>query len=159
MPFDPNSLPIPDLGLRCLKCGYYLAGLPRRQCPECGRTFTMEEHIPPGDFPPLIFEGREVRAVPDTVNLMRRARIPFMEQVGPMESMYGLSDLPGSRRRLAVARGFYFQAIELLRRFHHHGELPEEPAAPPPDWTCPGCGETNPGTFEVCWNCSETPPP
>lgn len=24
---------------------------------------------------------------------------------------------------------------------------------PVPEWTCTGCGEVNPGTFEVCWKC------
>ena len=27
-----------------------------------------------------------------------------------------------------------------------------------PEWSCPECDEINPGTFDVCWNCS-TPRP
>jgi hypothetical protein len=26
------------------------------------------------------------------------------------------------------------------------------------DWTCPGCAESNPGNFEVCWNCGSSRP-
>ena len=32
------------------------------------------------------------------------------------------------------------------------GEVRAE-ASPPPDWACPGCGESVEGQFSVCWNC------
>jgi hypothetical protein len=32
------------------------------------------------------------------------------------------------------------------------GDSPAPPS-PAPDWVCPGCGETNPGTFGECWHC------
>lgn len=35
-------------------------------------------------------------------------------------------------------------------------ENPEQ--APPPPWTCPGCGETVEGQFAECWNCSSPAP-
>ncbi len=31
-------------------------------------------------------------------------------------------------------------------------------AAARPDWRCPKCGETVPGNFDTCWNCSATMP-
>jgi hypothetical protein len=36
------------------------------------------------------------------------------------------------------------EAIRLLR-----SNAPE-----PGSWTCASCGETNPGTFDVCWKCT-----
>lgn len=30
--------------------------------------------------------------------------------------------------------------------------------APQADWTCPACGETNPGSFESCWRCGAERP-
>jgi hypothetical protein len=27
-----------------------------------------------------------------------------------------------------------------------------------PDWRCPACGETVPGNFDTCWNCSQSAP-
>ena len=42
----------------------------------------------------------------------------------------------------------YDHAVELLR------ESTEQAAkASTEDCICPGCGETNPRSFEVCWNC------
>ncbi|MBK8266827.1 MAG: hypothetical protein IPK83_00330 [Planctomycetes bacterium] len=58
MEFDPNVLPVPDLGLCCMQCGYALRGLPSHRCPECGREFTLNEYIPRGDFPVVIRHGR-----------------------------------------------------------------------------------------------------
>jgi len=42
----------------------------------------------------------------------------------------------------------YDEAIELLKP-HHYPEAGPETA----EWTCEKCGESNPGEFEVCWNC------
>jgi predicted RNA-binding Zn-ribbon protein involved in translation (DUF1610 family) len=34
-------------------------------------------------------------------------------------------------------------------------EVPNEDSEPArPDWVCPDCGETVPGSFDVCWNCA-----
>jgi len=157
MAFDPHALPVPDLGLRCQKCGYNLAGLPEHRCPECGSPFNLDDHIPKGDFPPVIFLGKEVRLTPEVMEILKRARIPYIDRVGPAESLYGIGGLTHSRTRLSVPRGQYFEVIHLLRQHEFHGELPAEPGPPPPDWTCPACGESNPGTFELCWNCSQQP--
>lgn len=46
----------------------------------------------------------------------------------------------------------YDTALEILRPLHH----PDLPTAP--DWTCPHCGETVPGSLGECWNC-RTPEP
>lgn len=158
MSFDPESLPVPDLGLRCRKCGYGLAGLPRHQCPECGQTFTMDEMVPPGDFPIVIFDGNELRGQPEVLNLLRRYRIPFIEVLGPAEAMYGLVATLQGRSRIAVPRASYFEVIDLLRRQALEEELPPPEEQTFADWTCPACREDNPGTFGVCWNCETVRP-
>lgn len=158
MDFDPHALPIPDLGLQCRNCSYNLAGLPEHRCPECGRAFDLDDHIPKGDFPMVIFLGKEVKLSPEVMEILKRARIPYMEKIGPTESLFGIGGLTNTRTRLAVPRSQYFEVIHLMRQHELHGELPPEPGPPPPDWTCPACDETNPGTFEICWNCSQEPP-
>ena len=79
--FDPDALPMPDLGLRCLGCGYPLAYLTTHVCPECGRAVVMDEHIPDGAFPLLIADGAYVRASADLHELMRAYHIPVVEQL------------------------------------------------------------------------------
>ena len=54
--------------------------------------------------------------------------------------------------RLLVLEADYGKAKELIARMEaehqHSGELPELP-----DWSCPKCGESVTGTFDICWNC------
>jgi len=60
-----------------------------------------------------------------------------------------------------VPRDRYLEAIDLIRR-QTLGEPMPLPPGPPPmmeseaEWTCPHCGEANPGHFGLCWQC-ETP--
>ncbi len=153
MAFNPDQLPIPDLGLRCRRCGYGLAGLPRHQCPECGQTFTMDEMVPPGDFPIVIFNGSELRGKPEVLDLLRQSRIPFIEILGPAEAMYGMVETLRGRSRIAVPRASYFEVIDLLRRQALAEPLPPVEETTAPDWTCPSCQAENPGTFDICWSC------
>jgi len=155
MAFDPEQLPVPDLGLRCLGCGYGLAGLPRHICPECGRSFTLDEHIPEGDFPIVIFNGEELINTPKTISLLRQYRIPYLETRGPLESVLGLGVATNGRGRISVPRESYFEVIDLLRRLALGEPLPEAPENTQIDWKCVSCGEENPGSFETCWNCGE----
>jgi rubrerythrin len=39
--------------------------------------------------------------------------------------------------------------MELLQPYYQQAKQAVEQA----DWVCPQCGETVPGTFEICWNC------
>jgi len=46
----------------------------------------------------------------------------------------------------------YDEAMAILRTV-------SEPASTfRPDWCCPQCGETVPGNFEKCWNCTQNEP-
>ncbi len=46
----------------------------------------------------------------------------------------------------------YEEAMALL------GSAAEAPSASRTDWRCPKCGETVPGNFDTCWNCSGDKP-
>ena len=155
MTFDPEALPVPDLGLLCRGCGYPLAGLSQHRCPECGRQFTLDEYIPPGDFPFLIYEGKEVRPTLDTIELLNLARIPYMHVMPPGDTVLSSMGLNPDKPRghLSVPRDLYFQTIHLLRQ-RDLGKTIETPSdVDREDWKCPGCDEENPGTFDLCWSC------
>ncbi len=159
MAFDPDALPVPDLGLCCLKCGYGLAGLASHRCPECGKPFTMEEHIPEGDFPVVIFRGKEVTDSPDVVELLKRYSIPHVFLMWPGQTMFGSLATSEAKRRVGVPRASYFRVIDLLRRQALGEEMPPaDGAIERPAWTCAACEEENPGTFDVCWNCGRPAP-
>jgi hypothetical protein len=154
--FDPEALPVPDLGLKCLRCGYPLASLPEHRCPECGAKFEMEDHIPPGDFALLVVNGDTVPASHEVCELLAQYHIPHL--VGDARTDTALMSAgigPPGGGNLKVPRDCYFEVIDLLRR-----RLLGQPLPPPPsksnhcaEWTCASCGESNPGDFEICWNC------
>lgn len=154
-PDDPNFR-VPDFGLKCPSCSYLLAGLPRLVCPECGRAFTMEEFIPRGEFPQVFMDGRAIIADEDVRALMHRYHIPFMEKSGLTESiMLSVGAKAKSPGQLCVPRESYFEVFDLLRRVRLNLELPPPPetADAAVEWTCSGCSESNPGNFDMCWNC------
>jgi hypothetical protein len=39
-------------------------------------------------------------------------------------------------------------ALEIIQEFRRNSALDAHPT-----WVCSQCGETNPGTFDVCWSC------
>jgi len=49
---------------------------------------------------------------------------------------------------LWVRTSDYAKSVELLDNVKQN--VPNGP-----DWQCRHCGEANPGTFEICWDCSE----
>jgi hypothetical protein len=166
MSFDPDALPVPDFGLRCRICGSSLAGLSSHECSTCGQKFILEEHIPAGDFPVVIFEGRELRNTPEVIGLLRRYQIPYLEILpDPQASIRYHGALAGAAS-VGVIRDSYFEAIDILRRQKRNEPLP--PVPPRSDeiaeWRCSACWEENPGNFDVCWNCGaasagSSPPP
>jgi hypothetical protein len=157
MPFDPNVLPIPDLGLCCPRCRYVLAGLPQHRCPECGLEFEMEDLLPPGDFPVVIYNGREVAMSDDIAKLLKGAQIPFQRVKSNLDHIYGLTHVDTQGAKLGVPRSCYFEVIHLLQGYDA-GQEPEFQPASGGEWPCPKCGEVNPGNFQICWNCREEAP-
>lgn len=156
MEFDPHALPIPNLGLRCLGCGYILNGLPSHRCPECNREVVLDEYVPPGDFPIVILNGKEVILNDQVKEIMRRAGILFMANLPPPEAIFGVGQTSALTQRLAVERSRYLESIHWLRHFNETGEMPLDSRPTGTDWTCSQCGEENPASFELCWNCSST---
>ena len=55
---------------------------------------------------------------------------------------------------LWVVNSAQYDRAEMLMR-QYQAQLQEEGAA---DWLCPGCGESNPASFEACWHCGAAPP-
>ncbi len=152
MSFDLYKLPMPDLGLRCISCGYPLAALPSHRCPECGTDVDFEAYIPPGDFPLLIYEGREVLLTAEIGDALRTARIPFIHLMGPAEALYGLYSATHQKSRVGVPRGLYFDALYALRQ-RQLGVTSASGSVVADDWVCAHCREENPGNFELCWHC------
>ena len=158
MHFDPEALPVPDLGLRCLECQYQLTGLMSHRCPECGRPFTMDEHIPAGDWPIVRVEGKVVLVTDAVMDIMWAAQIPNLPVTQNAMSLYGLSKELAGPPQLSVARASYWDTVHLLTR-HARGEaLDLQPPVDAADWTCTTCNESNPGNFEVCWQCNDNRP-
>ncbi|MEM1108913.1 MAG: hypothetical protein AAGH99_09515 [Planctomycetota bacterium] len=156
--FDPDQLPVPDLGLSCPSCGYPVHGLTRHRCPECGAAFRLEDMIPPGDPPPLIVDGEPVRATPEVVELFSLYQVPAMPVQNEFDAALGVhagSLLGPTRVALGVPAHSYLEALDLLRRLSHNEPLPDPPTpyAEGHDWSCAACGEDNPSNFGVCWSC------
>jgi len=156
MTFDPDALPVPDLGLRCMACEYPLAGLSEHRCPECGRPFALDEFLPPGDFPLVVFAGKPVRVDDEIAAFMRGVGIPILQRRTSLDAMRGMDARPNHAGELCVPRESYYEVIDLLRR-RASGERISMADSPRerPEWTCRSCEEPNPGQFEICWNCGE----
>lgn len=153
--FDPNQLPMPDLGLTCRECGYPLAYLPGHRCPECGWSFTLDDLVPPGDFPPLYADGAEVRGTAEVLQLLREYQVPFISHLPPTEAVFGLVRTSRVGDPIGVPRERYLEVVDLLRRRRLGEQMPPAPVMTSRGaaWVCPGCGEENPANFQLCWNC------
>ena len=167
MPHDPPPLfrpethppgaPLPDLGLRCPACEYPLAALSEPVCPECGTAFSLEALVPEGATPALIVSGTYLPYAAEALDLLDRYGIPWVRLADPMEVLNHPGINTNLNTRVGVGPGDYFTAIDLLRRAALNEPLPEPPAEPADTgpWDCGNCGEENPPTFEICWNCGD----
>jgi hypothetical protein len=162
--FDPNQLPMPDLGALCRQCGYPLIGLPTHRCPECGWQFTLDDLRPEGEVPPVWIDGQGVPMTKAIQQILELHEVPFDRNV--MDALYGINLGPASPVWLHVDRRLYWDTIHAL--LSAVGRDSGAPALPPaarskrggPPWRCTACGERNPGNFEICWQCQgEVPPP
>ena len=142
-----------DVEFRCPICEYDLRGLDSDRCPECG--------TPIGYEPITAFVAEEYALARSAAQLLDRHKITNMLTTRISSGIGALIGLAGHTTRVAVPRKFFFEAIALLDeafngRSFRTGEQPDIPQKP--DWRCPKCNKSNPGSFEICWNCHENTP-
>ena len=97
-----------------------------------------------------IFGHRDGSMVGHYQSILEQAGIPcFIRN----ENAAALSELQGPAFYpvLCVDDEFYNDAMELLRPIYEAHRT----QATAVDWVCTSCGETVPGSFEVCWNCDQ----
>ena len=104
-----------------------------------------------------IFVHQDFTRVGHCKSILDSAEIPSFIRNGISHSLLTGLPCPLMFPTLCVENDAdYDRALALLREVH-------KPATTDaPDWTCPGCKETVPGTFDSCWSCGavvpETPP-
>jgi hypothetical protein len=134
--FSGNELPLPDFGLTCDACGGPLVGAATHACVYCGEPFDPQALRPPGKWFILRAETCAGLAMPAV-------------QKSAFEILGGYSIL---FTRFRIPTEFYFEVLWLLQRTRQELAEARRPRRAKP-WTCPGCGQRNPGNFEICWNC------
>ncbi|MFQ5806737.1 MAG: hypothetical protein ACE5I3_09835 [Phycisphaerae bacterium] len=152
--FTGHELPFPDFGLGCRACQQPLADAPTRRCPNCGVEFHPDAIRPQRKW--FMIDQALCDDVPlaGMEALLASERVPYMrhgEKV--LRQILGTTQVIGSR--LEVPGEFFFEVMWLIRRV----VLQMQDARRQPEganWTCPGCGETVPNHFDVCWNCQRS---
>lgn len=155
--FTGHERPLPDFGLTCPRCHAELAGATQSACPHCGHPFDIEATRPAAGWFVLDREmcgelpipGVQARLLADGV-----PHIPVGERT--VNEIYGGHSMMIGRLR--VPREFFFEVLWLVQ--HMRAEFAQARATNETQhWFCDTCGEENPGTFEVCWNCEHPHPP
>jgi hypothetical protein len=81
-------------------------------------------------------------------SILQQAGIPSFirnEHAAALSELQGPAFYPV----LCVDEENYEIAMELLQPYYQQLNKTIEQV----DWVCPQCGETVPGSFEICWNC------
>jgi rubrerythrin len=148
--YTGRELPLPDFGLKCAACGGPLAGATDRACPFCrmqfdpdsfrpaASWFNIAEFLPPGLLLPTLCPLLEEEQIPHFLYEPKSARDII------------LGGRPNSFRVLAP-REFFFDVLWVLREAQRR--ISAARSLQRRRWRCPTCGESNPGNFEICWNC------
>jgi hypothetical protein len=99
---------------------------------------------------------------PDTVHFLARLRgnrnyhlITSFDRLLPLAALTVLCGFFAIRSLIgALRKGADVVAQPASSNEPRSAERAFEPASDPrPSWTCPDCGEDNPGTFNECWKC------
>jgi hypothetical protein len=149
--FTGRELPLPDFGLNCAACGRPLAGAREHRCPACQAGFDWSALRPPKEWFVLGAESCGDLPIPGVQALLAAELVPhFPVTEKTVGEVYGGQSMTVGRLR--VASEFYFEVLWLLQQAR--AEMRAARAAGwHRRWRCPGCGELNPGHFEICWNC------
>ena len=78
--------------------------------------------------------------------------IPAVQAGGQAAS--GMPDLAGEAVDIWVAVAQVEEARAIVHQLQGTGDSP----VPMVRWTCPGCGELNAGSFDLCWTCQSPRP-
>ena len=144
--FRGDERPLPEFGLRCLRCDAPLKGAAADACPACGAAFHLQLLLDPGpwcDVGPWIAPA--IYAVAGS--LLEDAGIACIVQNAALRNPIGTVEYCVAIQ-LLVPRTLFFDALHAL------AQPAPSPSAPRwAEWQC-ACGEQNPPGFDVCWNCS-----
>lgn len=149
-----RELPVPDLGLSCPDCDALLDGAPTHECPTCGRAFDMEEFCPSGRWV-MAFSSPDSVKMTCAEMVLRQHLVPILYGDDELRKTFGALGSTRFGPRIEVPRAFYFEARLILRRETARAEAIHANGLAEQEVDCPKCGEGNPTTFEVCWNCAE----
>lgn len=97
-----------------------------------------------------LFREQDITRVSYFRNVLEEAGIPTLIRNENLTNS-GLSEIPIPEFFPALCvmnDDDYIPAVELIR-----SHLVADDASAAVDVPCPGCGEINPGNFELCWNC------
>lgn len=152
--FTGAELPVPDFGLGCTDCGRAVAGLASHVCPGCGREFDLQRYGPAKAWFVLDHRLTGELAIPGVQSILGAEHVPHFP-VGELT----VAEIYGGRSMtvtaLHVPAEFFFEVLWLLQRIRSEVRASRGAGARPP-WSCPSCGEENPGNFELCWSCEAT---
>ncbi|MBG7608823.1 MAG: DUF2007 domain-containing protein [Verrucomicrobia bacterium] len=97
-----------------------------------------------------LFRERDYTKVGYFQSVLEDAGIPTIVRNKHL-TMSGLAEIPIPEffpALCVINEEDYERAMELIRRRHKENIVGADL-----EKTCPGCGETNPGNFDVCWSC------
>jgi rubrerythrin len=152
--FSGAELPIPDFGFTCRGCQQPVAGWTSRTCPTCSAVFDPAAERPDGAWfhadeefcapllPPLVEMLAAANQIPYVLSEERSVAALYMGRLGPP--------------RLMISTAFFFELLHLIRE--ESLRMAAGATVAPQEWTCPGCGESVPGNFDVCWSCQAARP-
>lgn len=137
-----RELPYPDFGRRCAKCHTPLAGAPSHACISCGTEFDPDDLRPRGDW----FSLKQGDGNSALWTILDEFEIPYIRRDPPRP----YTPLGGTITY--IPSEFYFDYLFAMQA-RSGVEARATYLSTKTTWRCKGCGETNPGTFELCWNC------
>ena len=98
---------------------------------------------------------------PDTVHFVShgfgrwRLGNTSFDRLLPFAALTVLCGVVAIRSLIAVMRGDSEVVDSTIPSDRASGDGSDSVSDPGPSWTCPGCGEDNPGNFEECWKCQK----